>query len=136
MSAQRACIQCGAPVENEAVTGTICLACSNKASGLDDALAPKVGTPAKAGLALAVVPFVVSYRQTSSSEVKVNGRVVESTKSGLDYVALPVGVIGAVLGLVAIVGALKAPPAVRKFQIGAAVGALLLGLLHVARGVM
>ena len=131
-----ACIQCGNPVENEAVTGAICLACSNKASGLDDALAPKVTGPAKIALGLAVVPFVISFRSGSSSQVRVNGQVVEKSENHIDYVALPVGALVLVLGIFAVVKGLKAPAAVRNMQLGAAGFAVLLGLLHVLRGVM
>ncbi len=79
----------------------------------------------KAALVLGVIPFVLHFTSTSTE----NGHTVT-----LDFVALPAGAVGALLGLWALGKALGAPQPIKVQQIGLAALGLALGALHCVRG--
>ena len=109
-----ACIRCGVAVENSAITGTVCLKCSNAMAGIDKP-APKVDPLMQGALAAGVVPFVF--------KLEVNGR---------NLVALLIGALIVVLGIVALVRIKSAPEELRKLRLLVAIGGILIGVFHVA----
>jgi hypothetical protein len=87
------------------------------------------------GLAVGVVPFMVSYRQTHQSSVSTTADGTEIThvthKTRFDYVAVPCGALAFVLGLVGLLRGLS----VRKLEVlGVGVAAMALGVFQAVRG--
>ncbi len=112
------CIQCGAVVENSALTGVVCLKCSNAMTGIDKP-PPKVDPIMSGALVAGVVSFVFS--------IEINGR---------NLVALACGALMLVLSIVALVRSKSAPKEVRKLRLAVAAAGILLGFYHVVSNVL
>lgn len=127
-----ACAVCGAVVENEAQSGVLCQSCFSSEQD-----APKrSGLLSKIPIALFIsfVPFCASYRTTQSSTSTVNGEVVASNVETMDYIALALGPVAIVLGLVAVKRALSGPAETKTRDLGLAAAAIVVGLYQIARG--
>ncbi len=111
-----ACIQCGSEVENAAITGVVCLKCSNNMSGIDKP-APKVDPLVLSAFAAGGVAFVIKF--------EINGR---------NYVALSLGPIMVIMAVIALARFKSAPQEHRNVRLGTAIGAILLGVLLIIRG--
>lgn len=111
-----ACIQCGSEVENAAITGVVCLKCSNTMTGIDKP-EPKIDPLVLSALVVGGVAFAIKF--------EINGR---------NYIALSLGPIMVILGIVALARIKSAPQDLRNMRLGTTIGAILLGVYHVIRG--
>lgn len=111
-----ACIQCGAEVENSAITGVVCLKCSNNMTGIDKP-ASKLDPLVLSAFVAGGVAFIL--------KVEINGR---------NYVALSLGPIVVVLAIVAALRIKDAPKELRNVRLGTTIGAILFGIFLVIRG--
>jgi hypothetical protein len=127
-----ACTKCSKPIENEAFTGVLCQQCYAAQERQNNAtrrgLLEKIPIPLVVGL----VPFFVSYRVTHSTSLNLNGLVLEDASDSIDYVAVALGPLALILGILALVSALKAP--MRTRAVGLAVLGILLGAVQLYRG--
>ena len=83
------------------------------------------------GVVVGVVPFFMSYRQTSTSTVTTDEIRTVTHRTVFDYVAVPCGGVAIMLGLFGLVRGLTA----RKLSVaGIGVLAMALGLFQVVRG--
>src|SRR3569832_966549 len=96
-----ACATCQKPIENEAFSGILCQSCYAEEQKKVDASSG--GLLSKIPLAIVVgsIPFVASFRTSSTTSQTVNGEVVEHTVRSMDYVALALGPVAILLGIVA-----------------------------------
>jgi hypothetical protein len=135
MTSSQSCIQCGSAVENPQQTGVLCAGCSARADASEEVAAiQRVDRVATAALVIGCLPFVATFRKSSSSSVTINGQKVESRQNAIDYVAVSAGALAALLALVALARALRAPAKVRGYRLAMAIGGLLLGGFQIFLG--
>lgn len=108
----------------------------------DDLKAGPARTIAAVGLVMALVPFVVSLRSTGSTTLTVEhgGGLLQHVVQAqtFDYVAVPLGVLAAACGVLALLGVARANEASPQWKQRAALmalGAGVLGLYQALHGV-
>jgi hypothetical protein len=96
---------------------------------------------AMAAFVCAVLPMFVSFgtTQSSSSRTVIDGRVVSESSRvvSLDYAALALGALAVLLGLAALIGAVRNTAASTRWRVGVgmiAFGGLGIGAWQAARG--
>lgn len=113
---QATCITCASHIENTAVTGVFCTACH------EEEVAPPRGWrdlfrgPNGGAVGLGTAPFVVSF-----------------SINGVDYVALACGGLALTLGVVGLALAVRTSGEERRYRLGGAGLAVLLGLVQLYR---
>jgi uncharacterized membrane protein len=83
-------------------------------------------------LLISAIPFFASFSINTTRNTSING-VVESSSSGMDYVAVIAGSIGAVLGIRAVLRARKA----QRHKTAKIAGiAILIGAFHLVKALL
>lgn len=134
------CTVCGKQLDKSQLlftaSGLVCEPCNFE----QESVAPeKALTPIGiGGLVVGLIPFVISFRQSSSTSVTVTTEGVEQTVSesgsSFDYVALPAGALAIVLGVGALILALRSSSKVKATRLAIAAGVLAIGAFQVVRG--
>lgn len=112
--------------------GPVCVSCHLEAETSERAK-PKV-TLGVIALVAALVPFVLSFRTTSSSSLTIDGVTQDVSSRAIDYVACAGGGLAIGMAVVALVGALRVE---RKLSapVGLALAAFVVGVYQLIRGV-
>ncbi len=129
-----ACVMCQRPVENEASTGAVCRSCfdAEHVSSADARTSWFSKIPV--ALIVAFMPFVATFRTSSSTTTTVNGEVVASSGTSIDYVAVALGPLAILLALGTLKGVRELPAETRNRTLGFALAALVVGAYQLYRG--
>ncbi len=135
------CVKCQKTMDEAemqmTIEGLLCSSCASKAAA-DDVPQPGLASPIViAAAVVGCLPFVVhvSSSSTTSTTMTLDGKPVQQVAASraVDYVALGAGGLAAVLGVVALLSAIKSLDR-RTLRLAIAAGAGLLGVLQVVRG--
>lgn len=128
-----ACAICGQPIENESYSGVTCQRCFDAEAGRPTGQSSFL-SKVPVAIAVGLIPFVIGFRSSDSSSSSVDGVVVASSSHSIDYVAVTLGPVAAVLGLISLAVASKQPPETRTRAFALAALGVLLGCYQIYRG--
>lgn len=127
------CVMCSKPVENSASTGVVCRSCFDAEQTTSNTARTSFLSKVPIALFVALLPFIVSFRTSSSSTETDNG-VTTISGTSTDYIAVALGPLAILLGLIALVGARTKPEGERMKPAGLAALAIVIGAYQLYRG--